>query len=235
MLINSDVKSLEVFTAADYYGDDTLKNELLSGLDLHRENQERFQLPDRLTSKRFIFKLLYGATDYGYAHDPDFFGVGYTQKRWAGIISEFYAKYTGIASGHERDIRFVKEHGYLEIPSGRFYQFKPIQVRGVPTWPLTKIKNYPIQGFGADLVKLYRIEAFKRFKESGMEGEFICTIHDSLVYDVPEKNVEDTVRILKDAVAKVPELCYNIWNYKFSLPIKCEVMVGPNKFDMKEI
>ena len=235
MLINSDVKSLEVYTAADYYGDDVLKEELLSGLDLHTDNQNRFNLPDRLTSKRFIFKLLYGATDYGYAHDPDFFNVGYSQKKWAEIIEEFYNKYKGIAKGHERDIKFVKEKGYLEIPSGRFFSFWPAKRKGESEWPLTKIKNYPIQGFGADLVKLYRIEAFNQFKQSGMEGEFICTIHDSLVYDVPEKNVIQTVEILKRTIAKVPEMCYNIWNYKFSLPLLCEVQVGPNMSDMKEV
>ena len=85
------------------------------------------------------------------------------------------------------------------------------------------------------MVKLGRIEAFKQFKESGMEGEFICTIHDSLVYDVPEKNVNETVNILRTSIAKVPELCYTIWSYAFSLPLSCEVKVGPNKFDMVEI
>lgn len=235
MLVNCDVKSLEVYTAADWYDDKVLKDELLRKLDLHSINQERFRLPDRVTAKRFIFKLLYGATDYGYANDPDFFGVGYSQREWQGIIDEFYNKYPEIGRGHTRDIKFVKENGYLEIPSGRYYPFDGRKINVDQPWTLTKIKNYPIQGFGADLVKLGRIEAFRRFREAELEGEFICTIHDSLVYDVPDKNIEATVQILRESVAKIPELCYNNWSYKFSLPVLCEVSVGPNKFDMIEL
>ena len=234
-LINCDVKSLEVYVAADWYDDKVLKDELLQKLDLHSINQERFKLPDRLTAKRFIFKLLYGATDYGFAQDPDFFGVGYSQSQWGDVITEFYNKYPDIKRGHTRDIKFVKENGYLEIPSGRYFPFNQREISTDKPWTLTKIKNYPIQGLGADLVKLGRIEAFRRFREAELEGEFICTIHDSLVYDVPEKNVEATVKILRESIDKVPEICYNVWSYKFSLPLLCEVSVGPNKFDMKEI
>jgi len=57
MLINVDFKSLEVYVAADWYDDKVLKDELLRKLDLHSINQERFKLPDRVTAKRFIFKL----------------------------------------------------------------------------------------------------------------------------------------------------------------------------------
>lgn len=57
MLINADVKSLEVFVAAELSDDKVLKKELLDKLDLHSNNQERFGLPDRVAAKRFIFKL----------------------------------------------------------------------------------------------------------------------------------------------------------------------------------
>lgn len=146
MLINVDVKSLEVFVAADRYDDKTLQSELLNKLDLHSLNQERFKLPDRVTAKRFIFKLLYGATAFGYTMDSDFINVGYNQKQWQRVIDEFYNKYTGIAKGHEADIKFAKEHGFLEIPSGRYFNYKPIKTDwGDWKWPLTKIKNYPIK------------------------------------------------------------------------------------------
>lgn len=123
----------------------------------------------------------------------------------------------------------------LEIPSGRFFKFEAKSYKGEPKWPITQIKNYPIQGFGADLVKLARIEAYKRFLESGLEGEFIATVHDSLVYDVPEKNVQAVAQLLKESVAKVPELCYTMYMYQFKLPMLCEVLAGPSKGNLKEI
>lgn len=57
MLINADVKSLEVFVAAELADDKVMKEELLQKLDMHSLNQEKFGLPDRVTAKRFIFKL----------------------------------------------------------------------------------------------------------------------------------------------------------------------------------
>lgn len=234
MLINGDVKSLEVVVAAELAQDKTLIGEILEKLDTHADNQNRFGFPSRIIAKRFIFKLLYGATAYGYTTDSDFLEVGYSQTHWQEVIDQFYTKYHGIYKWHQKLLRQVQENnGIIDVPSGRFYKFDPDYSKREP-WPLTQIKNYPVQGFGADLVMLARIEFFKRFKESGLEGYFIQTIHDSLVADVPSKNVAPVAKMLQEAVAKVPELCYNRWNYKFSLPMTSEVLVGPNKFDMKE-
>lgn len=234
MLINADVKSLEVVVAAELANDEVLKDEIVQKLDLHSLNQSRFSLPDRVTAKRFIFKLLYGATAYGYSVDSDFIDVGYSQKDWQGVIDEFYSKYRGIAKWHASLLETVKRHGYISIPSGRYFAFSKGTKYNPDAWPLTTIKNYPVQGFGADLVMLARVEAFEQFLRSNMEGHFVQTIHDSLVYDVPSRNVAQTAKILDTAIAKVPELCYNIYGYEFSLPMTCEIQVGRNKRDMEE-
>lgn len=203
---------------------------------MHSLNQDRFKLPDRVTAKRFIFKLLYGATAYGYSVDSDFFGVGYSEKRWQKVIDEFYTKYSGIARWHSSIIESAKTDGFLEIPSGRYYNYRPKQgARGNWKWPLTTIKNYPVQGFGADLVKLARVQFYRRFAESGVEGEFICTVHDSLVVDTPSKNVYTIRDMLKESIEVVPQLCKETFGYEFSLPIWCEIQAGPNKFDLKDI
>lgn len=235
MLVNADVKSLELFVAADWYSDATLSSELFNKTDLHAQNQARWKLPSRVLAKVFVFKLIYGASAYGYANDPDFMHLHMSEKQWQKVIDAFYEKYPGIKKGHDRDIKLVKEQGFLEIPSGRFFNFRPKKTAFGYKWPLTIIKNYPIQGFGADLVKLARIEAWKRLKEEDIEALFIQTIHDSLVVDTPSKNVQAVAKILSESVAKVPELCYNIYSYKFSLPLYCEILVGPNKKDMEEL
>ena len=234
MLINCDVKSLEVVVAAELSNDRVLKDELVRKLDLHSLNQERFKLPDRVTAKRFIFKLLYGATAYGYSTDSDFLSVGYSQKQWQKVIDEFYNKYAGIHKWHSHIINIVKETGWLEIPSGRYFNFEPVRRRGELQWPITTIKNYPVQGFGADCVMLARIEFYKRFMESGLVGKIIQTIHDSIVVDSPKENVAAFARMLQESIAKVPDLCYTNWSYKFSLPMSSEILIGPNKKDLEE-
>jgi len=179
--------------------------------------------------------LIYGGGAWSYAHDSDFTGVSTDVAFWQGVIDEYYNKYQGIKKWHDELLETVKKTGFLEIPSGRIYAFKPIYKGGDWQWPTTTIKNYPVQGFGADLVMLARIEFWKRFKASGLEGKFIQTIHDSLVVDTPEKNVYTVGMMLKESVEAVPDLCRQHFNYNFSLPMNCEIQVGKNKKDLKEL
>lgn len=187
-----------------------------------------------MVAKIFKFRLIYGGSAYSYANDPDFTGVSSDQKFWQGVIDEYYKKYSGIKKWHDELLNTVKKTGYIIIPSGRVYEFKPDFKYGQWRWPLTQIKNYPVQGFGADLVMLARIEAKRLVKESGLEALFVQTIHDSIVLDTPEENCYTISRCLKEAVEAVPRLCKEKLGYDFSLPLTCEIQIGPNKKDMKE-
>lgn len=84
---------------------------------------------------------------------------------------------------------------------------------------------------------LARLEANKILVRSGIEASFIGTIHDSIVIDVDSdmKNVYNIGKLLKQAVEEVPSLCKKVWDYEFSLPLKCEIAYGPNKTDMTEL
>jgi len=234
LLINADVKGLEVVTAAQLSEDKVLADEIIRKVDTHADNQKQFRLPDRVTAKRFIFKLLYGATAYGYSTDSDFIGVGYDQKQWQEVIDKFYNKYRGIHAWHKRLIYEAQSTGRIGIPSGRYYPISPDYKKREP-WPLTIIKNYPVQGFGADLVMLARLRANQLLEQSGLEALLVCTIHDSIVADCPTGNVGAVGRILKQAVEEVPGLVKEIWNYNFVLPLTAEVQYGPNKADMQEL
>jgi DNA polymerase-1 len=236
LLVNVDVKGLEVVVAAELSKDKTLMQEVRDKTDFHQLNQDRFKLPTRTIAKIFKFKLLYGATAFGYANDSDFTDVSTSQKYWQGIIDEYYDKYTGIRKWHNDLINTAKQNGRLEIPSGRFYPIIPDWTKREP-WPLTIIKNYPVQGFGADLVMLARLEARKRLMEWNTDGTclLISTIHDSIVADCPEKHARDVGRILNESVEIVPQRCRQVFGYEFSLPLTAEVQYGPNKKDMKEL
>ena len=224
--------------AAELANDIVLKQEIIDKVDIHDTNRVAFGLgegkPGRLVAKIFVFRLIYGGSAYSYARDPDFTGVSSDVKFWQGVIDRYYTKYKGIKQWHDSLLDKVKRTGLIEIPSGRFYRFEPEFKYGEWKWPLTTIKNYPVQGFGADLVMLARIEAFKQLKESGLEFKMVGTIHDSIVCDVPSKNVKDVALILKNSVENVPNLSRTYFGYDFSLPLTCEIQVGKNKLDMED-
>lgn len=176
--------------------------------------------------------LIYGGSAWSYANDPDFSSVGYSEKRWQQIIDEYYEKYQGLGKWHLNLPNIARENGgILTIPSGRLYDFSDI-FKQTGKWPLTKLKNYPVQGFGADLVKLARIHFYNELIHSGIEALFVQTIHDSLVADAPSKNVDAVARMMEKSIALIPELCYTIYGYKFSLPMTSEISVGPNKKEL---
>lgn len=248
MLVNADVKGLEVVVAAQLSGDSVLRKEIIDKEDIHANNQAAFGLGEgkagRLIAKIFKFRLIYGGSAYSYAHDTDFMGVSSSESFWQDVIDRYYAKYGGIAEWHQWLDYEAKTTGRLTIPSGRYYPFGYEQTKWGLKWPSTKVKNYPVQGFGADLVKLARLEFAKRLRESGIPALLVSTIHDSIVVDCPEsnqprvdkldENVYNVCILLKESIEAVPQLCKDVWKYDFTLPLTCEVSVGKNKRDMEE-
>lgn len=144
MLINCDVKSLEIVVAAQLATDKVLTEELIKKYDTHALNQAKFNLPSRIVAKRFVFKLLYGASAYGYSTDSDFIEVGLSEKQWQNVIDAFYQKYYGIAAWHKQLIYEAQTSGRLRIPSGRYFPITPDFTKRQP-WPITVIKNYPVE------------------------------------------------------------------------------------------
>ena len=101
MIVNGDVKSLEIVVAADLSRDKVLSDEILGKQDIHENNRVAFNLPSRHIAKIFVFKLLYGASSYGFANDPDFFEVSKSESFWQEVIDNYYKKYYGIAFENE--------------------------------------------------------------------------------------------------------------------------------------
>ncbi len=163
--------------------------------------------------------------------------MGYSEKRWQEVIDTFYKKYSGGAKWHQSIINEAQRTGRLTIPSGRYFPFSPERrYNGELKWPITQIKNYPVQGFGADLVMLARLEASKRLRASRLtEAVLISTVHDSIVADCRSEDVTTIGRILYESVASVPQLCKQVWGYDFSVPLTSEVQYGPNKKDLTDM
>lgn len=219
MLISADVKGLEVVTAAWLSNDQVLRQEVNDGVDIHQVNQDTFNLPTRLVAKRFKFKMIYGGTAPGFTNDPDLKITGFSVKQWERVIEDYYTKYRGIAAWHSDIINEVISTGYLEIPSGRRLDYR--NLLSYPDWYyIPKIKNYPVQGFGADIVKIARISLYRRWQPE--YGKLVNTIHDSIVLDSPQKewyNISSTVRkVFED----LPTNLCKMYQINWDLPISVE-------------
>jgi DNA polymerase I-like protein with 3'-5' exonuclease and polymerase domains len=220
-----------VFLSKDKKGYEEIWNDV----DQHTMNQNDLGLPSRLIAKKFVFRLIYGGSAYSYANDNDFVDVSTDEKFWQKVIDKSYAKYHGIGRWHESLMYEAMSTGRVCIPTGRHFPFAPIDKGGGKLkWPRTQILNYPVQGFGADLMVLARY-ILKR-ELLGKHGvKFICTVHDSIVWDVVDSEVDSVVETIFKAWDQIPQEFLKWFGIPLDLPPKVEVGVGPNWKDLKEI
>jgi len=237
MLIKVDASGLEIRTAFELSQDKVGIQEILAGVDIHEVNRERFGLPTRLIAKTFFFRLIYGGSAYAYTVDSAFSSVSGKEAFWQEVIDETYRKYRGLAEWHKQIIKEVQFTRKLRIPTGREYIFAPSKdKRGELKWPITTIKNYPVQGFGADLVQIARISAWRRLREKAL---FINTVHDSIELDINtlthDKESCYTICIeLEKCFEDVPGNVKRIYDYDMKVPIAGEVSFGNSLANMKK-
>ncbi len=238
MFLSGDAKGLEWICVNWLAQDQVGMQEILSGVDQHALNQERFGLPTRVIAKVFVFRLIYGGMEYSYAHDPDFQSVSTSPKFWREVIDLFYDKYQGIAKYHDRLMQEATSTGRIVMPTGRFYDFKPyLNKRGEPQWPRTKILNYPVQGLAADLMTIMRVSFRRRLDNLDKAVRdcimLVSTVHDSVVVDILDRTLEELVRsILVSVFDDLPSNFQRIFNIDFNLPLRVEITIGPNLKDM---
>lgn len=230
MIVSADVKSLEVVVCAFLSQDRVLCDEVCQRIDFHDLNKKRFGLPDRVTAKRFKFKLIYGASAFGYANDSDFIDVSTSTNFWQAVIDEYYAKYTGIRTMHIELVKNALSTGLYTSPSGRRYEFPIRDVAAREWYWRPKILNYPVQGLGADLVMIGRISMWNRIKNAGLAGKVlpIMTVHDSVVVDSPPEMCYTIGKIMKESVVDIPMNFERLFGAEFNLPLDAEIKMGPN-------
>jgi len=178
---------------------------------------------------------MYGGSAYAYANDPDFSSVSSSEKYWQKVIDAFYNKYTGLRDWHIKIVQEAIQNGQLIMPTGRIYKFElGRNYKGELKAPETIIKNYPVQGLGADLMSIARVSFMKRFRDANINGVLINTVHDSIVCDIMESEVRRTVEIFHSVFNDIPINFNRLFGVSFNIPLTCEVSIGINQKELTE-
>jgi DNA polymerase I-like protein with 3'-5' exonuclease and polymerase domains len=242
MIVQCDAKSLEWLTYLYLSQDKTGIEEWFNFLkdpklnDIHTNNQNDLQLSSRLVSKIFLFRCIYRGPAFAYANDPLFKSVSKSDKFWQNVIDRFFDKYQGLNKTHIKLINEATTTGKTVSPFGRVHLHTPKKNRfGGYKWNESDICNHINQGVGADVMAVARVSCYNKWKTAGLSGLLISTVHDSIVADVPDHEVEAATNIFnktfEDLASNISK-CYNIdWN----IPLICEVKAGPNQNEGKEI
>lgn len=236
MIVSVDGKALEWVVGTELSQDKVAIQEILDAVDQHTLNQEYFGLPSRLIAKKFIFRLIFGGSAYTYANDPDFTDVSTSAKFWQEVIDKFNTKYKGWNIWWTRLIQEAVTTGRIVNPyTKRTYLYEAKRnYKGELDWPITTIKNYIIQGCAADIMSIARVSFMRRFRDLKIPGVLVNTVHDSIVVDIPNEYVDQVVKLFYDVFEDLPENFYRLFGVRFSVPIRCEVSIGPNMKNLTE-
>jgi DNA polymerase I-like protein with 3'-5' exonuclease and polymerase domains len=183
----------------------------------------------------FLFRIIFGGTAYSFAQDNDFAECKFNTEQWEAVIYRFYRKYRGIHTWHEAIVRQATTTGILTIPTGRSWSFEASRdYKGELKWPITKIKNYPVQGLESDLMSITRVSLWNRLKHD-KEILFINSVHDSILLDVPRSKVDSTVAIIAKVFDDVPANFKRLFGATFNLPYRGEIEIGMDWLNMEKV
>lgn len=233
MLISCDASQLEWRVAIELSHDEVGLNEIRDKQDTHSLNQKAFDLPSRLIAKIYLFRTIFRGSGWAFANDPEFSHVSSSAKYWDNINYKFYNKYSGLDIWHKRCADKVL-HGLPIIgPLGRAWTINiPRTEQGEIKIPWTTLTNYPVQGTGADIMKIARVSFYKRIKALGIPCLFITTVHDSIVVDAESKYLPKIAEIFHQVFADLTSNIQKMFGYTWTVPLECEVKYGPNMKDM---
>jgi DNA polymerase I-like protein with 3'-5' exonuclease and polymerase domains len=233
LIVHGDAKALEWCAIAYLSQDQVAIKEIWDKIDQHSDNQRVFGLPSRLIAKKFVFRLIYGGSAYAYYMDTDFIDVGFSVKQWQDVIDAFYNKYKGIKQYHIALMKEATSTGKIIMPTGRWYPFKKYfkEKTGEMEWPRTTILNYPVQGFGHDLMAIARVSLKSKIKH--LEHRMLCTVHDSIDVDCPDDGtVEKVAEAFIEVFNDIPKNYEKLFGKEFNVPMTVELQYG---MDLKDL
>ena len=223
-LMSADYSQIELRIMAHISQDAGLLRAFSLGLDVHRATAaEVFGVPldqvsneQRRYAKVINFGLIYGMSAFGLASN-----LGIERDAAKNYIERYFARYPGVASYMERTRVQAKQQGYVETVLGRRLWLAEINSPNGPRRQGAERAaiNAPMQGTAADLIKLAMIDIWRWLGTRNLASRLIMQVHDELVLEVPEQELELMTTELPRRMAAVASL---------SVPLLAEVGVGLN-------
>jgi DNA polymerase I len=224
VIASADYSQIELRIMAHISGDEALLRAFHEGLDVHRATAaevfgvETAQVSSeqRRYAKVINFGLIYGMSAFGLAK-----ALSIDNTAAKNYIQRYFERFEGVKRYMDETRRSAKEKGYVETVFGRRLVLPSIQAaKGALLSSLERqAVNAPMQGTAADLIKLSMVAVQNVLDEQRRGTKMIMQVHDELVFEVPE----DEVDWLK---SEIPHLMAGVAALK--VPLLAEVGVGPN-------
>lgn len=231
LLLAADYSQVELRVLAHISNDSLMISAFNQNLDIHSATaSEVFAMPiDEVTgeyrtrAKAVNFGIVYGISSFGLAKD---LGIGRAEAK--DYIEMYLERYEGVNQYMKTIVEQAKEDGYVSTLLGRKRVLKDINSRNfnIRSFNERMALNSPIQGTAADIIKLAMLRVDDALKEKGLQSKMLLQVHDELILEVPESEIDEVVTLMKEEMAGA---------YNLAVPLVVDVKYGANWFAMKKV
>ena len=201
LLVVADFSQIELRIASEYVGDKNMIKAFKEGKDLHKytaslvleKPEEEISKEERQLAKAMNFGLIYGISAKGLsAYAKSSYGVDLSVDQAQVLRSKFFRYFSAFERWHEKVKRILKDKGEIKGHTliGRPYRAETF----------TDAVNYPIQGTGADMLKLAVLMLGVELKKRGLSGKVVNLVHDEIVVECPSEEAHETKEALEKAM-----------------------------------
>ena len=227
--VDADYSQIELRVLAHCSGDEHLIQAYKEQSDIHRITASQvFHIPfdevtpqQRRNAKAVNFGIVYGISSFGLSQD-----LSITRKEAAKYIDDYFATYPGIKTFLDHAVTHAKEEGYVvtlferrrpvpELSSSNFMQ---------RSFGERVAMNSPIQGAAADIIKIAMIRVNQRLKDQKMKSRLVLQVHDELLIEAYEPELDEVQNILKEEMEHAAEL---------KVPLEIDMHTGDNWYEAK--
>lgn len=232
LLFSADYSQVELRILAHVAKEETLINAFRNDQDIHATTASKlFGVPlaqvtrdQRNLAKTINFATIYGSSAFGISNRTDM-----DPKEARRFMDQYFVTYPNIKEYIEKTTKMANEAGYVETLLGRKRFFPELHSGRLPFMQRAAVEraaiNAPIQGAAADIMKIAMIRLHERLHAGGFEARMLLQVHDELVLEAPVGEKE----------ALVPIICEVMENaYQLDVPLKVDVEVGPNWYDLEQ-
>ena len=211
VLLSADYSQIELRVMASISGDAAMIEAFEAGLDIHTATAAKVYEVDledvlgemRRTAKMVNFGIIYGISAFGLSQR-----LGVPRTEAAQIIEAYFSQYPGVKAFMEAVVEKAKVDGYVETLAGRRRYLRDIassngNVRAVAE---RMAINTPIQGTAADMIKLAMVRVDAALRERGVEARMLLQVHDELLLEVPEGEVDEVRELVVEGMRGALEL-----------------------------
>ncbi len=223
LLLSVDYSQIELRIVAHMAEDEAMLKAFHAGEDIHATTAAAIYDIDldkvtkemRRHAKAINFGLIYGMSAFGLARSTEL-----TLAEAEAFVKAYFTKFPGIKNYLDGIRRQAAEIGYVETLLGRKRYFPALQGKinvQLKNREEREAINAPIQGTAADIMKLAMLKIPSEIKAAGLKAKMLLQVHDELVLECPQNELEKTARLVQETMANA---------YPLSIPLETEAKAG---------